>query len=93
MKISKEQFNKLPEDLKNYFYQECNFHCTTKPIKLMEYLINMVSREWQVVLDPFMWSWTTAIACENLNRKWIWIEKDETYFNIWVERINNLNLK
>jgi len=55
MKISKEQFNKLPEDLKNYFYQECNFHCTTKPIKLMEYLINMTSREWQVVLDPFMW--------------------------------------
>jgi len=37
-----------------------------KPVALMEYLINMISREGQVVLDPFMGSGTTGIACKRL---------------------------
>jgi len=45
-----------------------NNHSTVKPIALMEYLINMISREGQVVLDPFMGSGTTGIACKRLKR-------------------------
>ena len=41
-----------------------------------------------VILDNCAGSGTTAIACENLNRRWICIEKDENYFNIAVRRLN-----
>lgn len=69
--------------------EKTNAHPTVKPIALMEYLINMVSREWQTVLDPFMWSWTTWVATKNLNRDFIWIELDEEYFKICKQRLWN----
>jgi DNA modification methylase len=53
----------------------------------MEYLIKLVSRENALILDPFMWSWSTWIACKNLNRDFIWIEREEDYFNIAKKRI------
>lgn len=64
-------------------------HPTQKPVALIEYLIKTYTNEWETVLDFTAWSFTTAIACENTNRKWIWIEQDEDYFNIGIERINN----
>jgi hypothetical protein len=64
-----------------------NFHPTVKPIALMEYLIKLVSREGHTVLDPFMGSGTTGIACKNLNRDFIGIEKDEEYVKIAEARI------
>ena len=48
------------------------------------------SNEWDIVLDPFMWSNTTWKMAELNNRKWIGIEKDEQYFNIWCKRLLNL---
>ena len=41
----------------------------------------------QTILDPFMGSGTTGVACVNLNREFIGIELDENYFNIAKERI------
>ena len=67
-------------------------HPTEKPVELMEFYINNSSNEWDVILDPFAWSFTTAVACENTNRKWICIEKDENYFKIGTERVIN-NIK
>ena len=64
-----------------------NNHPTVKPIKLMEYLIELVSREGATVLDPFLGSGTTAIACVKLNRKFIGIEKEEEYIKIAKARI------
>ncbi|MCH7534166.1 MAG: site-specific DNA-methyltransferase [Bacteroidetes bacterium] len=64
-----------------------NNHPTVKPIKLMEYLIKLVSREGSTVLDPFLGSGTTAIACIKLNRKFIGIEKEEEYIKIARARI------
>ncbi len=64
-----------------------NNHPTVKPIKLMEYLIKLVSREGAIVLDPFIGSGTTAIACLKLNRKFIGIEKEEEYIKIINARI------
>jgi DNA modification methylase len=55
----------------------------------MEYLVTLASREGYVVLDPFMGSGTTGIACANLGRKFIGIEQDETYFKIAQQRIPN----
>lgn len=66
-----------------------NHHPTVKPIALMEYLVKLASREGQTVLDPFMGSGTTGIACANLNRKFIGIERDPEYFKIAEARIDN----
>jgi site-specific DNA-methyltransferase (adenine-specific) len=65
-----------------------NHHPTVKPIKLMEYLVKLISRENQVVLDPFMGSGTTGIACKNLNRRFIGIEIDAGYYDIAYQRIH-----
>ena len=62
-------------------------HPTEKPVSLMQQMIENSSEIWDVVLDPFMWSWTTWVACKNLDRKFIWIELDEKYFNIANQRI------
>lgn len=64
-----------------------NFHPTVKPIALMEYLVKMVSREGQVVLDPFMGSGTTGMACKKLNREFIGIEMMPEYMEIAKCRI------
>jgi DNA modification methylase len=69
------------------------WHPTIKPVELMEKFIINHSNENQTILDPFMWSWTTWVACKNLNRDFIWIELDENYFNIAKERINNNETK
>lgn len=64
-----------------------NVHPTQKPVELIEYLIKTYTNEWETVLDFTAGSFTTAVACENTNRKWICIEQDENYFNIWIKRL------
>jgi len=64
-----------------------NNHPTVKPIKLMEYLVKLVSKEGATVLDPFMGSGTTLIACAKLGRKGIGIEKELEYIEIAKARI------
>lgn len=64
-------------------------HLTMKPIKLMEHLVNLFTKENDVVLDCFMGSGTTGVACKNLNRNFIGIELDENYYKIAKERIEN----
>lgn len=65
-----------------------NYHPTVKPIALMEYLVKLVSREGQTVLDPFAGSGTTGIACKNLNRNAILIEREAEYVEIAKARID-----
>lgn len=62
-------------------------HPTEKPEKLVEWLIKIGSKENMIILDPFLGSGTTAIACIKLNRKFIGIEKEKEYFNIAEKRI------
>lgn len=62
-------------------------HPTQKPTELMEFYIENSSNEGDLVLDPFMGSGSTAIACLNTNRRFIGIEMDESYFNIAKDRI------
>lgn len=64
-------------------------HPTQKPIDLLEYLIKTYTNEGMTVLDNCAGSGTTAIACENTNRKWICIEKDEKYSDIAKHRIKS----
>ena len=62
-------------------------HPTQKPSELMEILINEYTKEDDIILDCFMGSGSTGVACMNINRKFIGIELDENYFNIAKQRI------
>jgi len=62
-------------------------HPTQKPTRLIERLIAIVSDEGAVILDSFMGSGTTGIACINTNRRFIGMEIDDAYFNIAKKRI------
>lgn len=68
------------------------FHPCPVPIELMERIIKLTTEEGDVVLDPFMGSGTTALACLNTNRKFIGFEIDKKYFDIANERISNYDL-
>lgn len=73
----------------------CNgtkLHPTQKPVELIEYLVQTYTNEGEIVLDNCMGSGTTVIACLNLNRKFIGIEKDLTYFEIASKRIKEHEL-
>ena len=63
-------------------------HPSQKPIELMEKMIKNSSVEGGTVLDSFMGSGTTGIACMNLNRRFIGFEIDEQYFEIAKRRID-----
>ena len=62
-------------------------HPTQKPISLLKEIIERSSNEGGVVLDCFMGSGSTGVACVNTNRRFIGIELDEDYFNIAKKRI------
>lgn len=65
-------------------------HPTQKPLKLIKELILKHSNPGDVVLDPFSGSGTTAEASLLLDRNFICIEKDEKYYQISIDRINNI---
>lgn len=65
-------------------------HITQKPLKLMELLVELVTLEGQVVLDPFAGSGTVCVAAKNLNRQYIGIEADENYAQIANQRLKQL---
>jgi site-specific DNA-methyltransferase (adenine-specific)/modification methylase len=61
-------------------------HPTQKPIGVMQWVISHT--EGDLILDPFMGSGTTGVACINMNRKFIGIEKERKYFDVACERID-----
>jgi site-specific DNA-methyltransferase (adenine-specific) len=65
-----------------------NNHPTVKPIALMEYLIKMVTPKGGIVLDPFMGSGSTGVACKQNGYDFIGIEMEEEYIKIAEARIN-----
>lgn len=69
-----------------------NCHLTVKPVRLIEHLIKLFSKEGQIVLDPFIGSGTTALACINTNRRCIGIEINSSYVDIAEKRIKGVIL-
>jgi site-specific DNA-methyltransferase (adenine-specific) len=65
-----------------------NIHPTVKPIKLMSYLVTLGSRKGDVILDPFIGSGTTAIACKLLGRSCLGIEIEPLYCRIAEARLS-----
>ena len=62
-------------------------HPTQKPVEVMRWCIEHLPAECETILDPFMGSGTTGVACVKLGRKFIGIELDEKYFDITCRRI------
>lgn len=65
-------------------------HPTQKPRLLFERILNDYSKEGDLILDCFSGSGTTAVACHNLRRRFICIEKDPDYFAASVERLERV---
>lgn len=64
-------------------------HPTQKPVGVMEWCMGHLPADAETILDPFMGSGTTGIACVKLGRKFIGIEIDEGYFEIACKRIRD----
>ena len=64
-------------------------HSTEKPVALMEWVLKYYSKEGDTVLDPTMGSGSTGVACKNMNRNFIGIEKDPEIYEVAVNRIEN----
>ena len=62
-------------------------HPTQKPLALMKWCVEKLPKETAIILDPFMGSGTTGVACAKLGRKFIGIELEPKYFDISCERI------
>lgn len=66
-------------------------HPTQKPLSVIKHFIEVSSNEGDVVLDCFMGTGTTAVACKELNRNFIGCEKDEIYWKESKKRLNQLD--
>ena len=67
-------------------------HTTQKPVYVMKWLIERLTNENDLVFDPFMGSGTTGVASLELNRNFVGVELDETYYKIAENRINKLTV-
>lgn len=92
-----QRYTNYPKQLLKFDSVQRTIHPTQKPVALMEYLIKTYTSEGETVLDFTAGSFTTGVACVNLNRKFIGIELDKDYFDMGVnrikERIKCLDLK
>ncbi len=77
------------KDRDRFSVTQANHHPTVKPVKLMEYLIKLVTPPNGTVLDPFMGSGSTGVACKNLGFNFIGSEMNAEYFEIAQRRIAN----
>ena len=74
------------EDKKNYEHPTC------KPLELVERHIKLSTKENDIVLDCFLGSGTTALACKHTNRRYIGIELDPHYYDISCKRLKGENI-
>ena len=78
---------RYPKSIIKFDRGEIQVHPTQKPVALMEYLIKTYTLDGETVLDFTAGSFTTGVACVNLDRRFIGIEMDKGYFEIGVNRI------
>lgn len=65
-----------------------NHHPTLKPVELMQHLVKLISFKKQLILDPFMGSGSTGVACLGLDRRFAGFELEKAYFEIAERRLN-----
>jgi site-specific DNA-methyltransferase (adenine-specific) len=68
-----------------------NNHVSVKPVELLTHLVKLFTRENAIVLDPFLGSGTTMLACVDAKRRCIGIEKNKAYYDIALKRLGEKN--
>jgi site-specific DNA-methyltransferase (adenine-specific) len=91
--VPKFRNQKTNHSIMNYDIESKQGHITPKPIKLLENIILHLTDENDSVLDCFGGSGSLAVAAQNLNRKWILIEKEEEYCKITKKRLGEIQPK
>ena len=91
-KVYNQQYTNYPTTVLEFRKPPKPVHPTQKPVALCEYLIKTYTNEGETVLDNCMGSGTTGVACVNTDRNFIGIEKDDHYFKVATERINQAQL-
>lgn len=83
--------NSSPTNLLEFPFKrnEGRLHEAQKPIELIKYLINLSTREGQIILDPFMGSGTTAAAALSLNRQFVGFESSKEHWGNAIDRIKS----
>jgi site-specific DNA-methyltransferase (adenine-specific) len=84
--------HKYPQSILEIKKENTRLHPTQKPVALGEYLIETYSKEGDIILDNCMGVGSFGVAAKKLNRNFIGIEKEKKYFDITIERINNVVL-
>ena len=87
------EFTGYPTSVLEYVKDEDHLHNTQKPVALLEYLVKTYTLEGETVLDNTMGSGSTGVACVNTKRNFIGIEKDDKYFEIACDRIEEARKK
>jgi site-specific DNA-methyltransferase (adenine-specific)/modification methylase len=64
-------------------------HPTQKPVGIMEWVISHLPQETQTIIDPYMGSGTTGVACIKMEKQFIGIEREQKYFDIACKRIED----
>jgi len=87
-KINDEYYPKAILEFTKADNKDSKLHPTQKSLDLMKYLVKTYSNEDDVVMDNCMGSNTTGLACKELNRQYIGIEKEKAYYDISVKRVS-----
>jgi site-specific DNA-methyltransferase (adenine-specific) len=82
---------KSPTNLLRFDLGEERIHEAQKPVKLLEFLVNLTTREEHVVLDPFIGSGSTAVACKRTKRHFIGFEIQQAYVDLANRRLYGAN--
>jgi site-specific DNA-methyltransferase (adenine-specific) len=97
---SNENDGQFPKSIVEFSCDTKSLHPTQKPVELLEYLVKTYTSQGDIVLDNCFGSGTTAIACQNTNRRFVGIEQKLEY--IWIaakrieenrQRLNSMLLK
>ena len=84
----KQNYTNYPRQLIKFSVEQ-GLHPTQKPVALFEYLIKTYTNKGDLVLDNVAGSGTTGVACQNLNRDYILIEKEQKYIDVIKERLES----
>lgn len=84
-----QKYTNYPNEIIEFGLDKNTVHPTQKPVALMEYLIKTFSNEGETVLDNCMGSGTTGVACIRTGRNFIGMEKDQKYFDLAKQRIED----
>lgn len=88
--VTDNEGTRYPKSTLEFGFDKEKYHPTQKPVALLKYLIETYTEKGALVLDSCMGSGSTGVACKEVGREFIGIEKNEDYYNIAKQRLDEL---